>query len=108
LVQELERIKQKAKYDEQNDKFETDKLERNKLIELMKIEAETDVMEAEVVELPLADQITAQIKAAAGDAKKLATIKAAISMQAATLSPAVAGALSDRVDAELKKLEVAA
>jgi hypothetical protein len=40
LVQELERIKQKAKYDEQNDKFETDKLERNKLIELMKIKIE--------------------------------------------------------------------
>jgi len=76
------------------------------LIELMEIEAENGVVEAEVVELPLADQITDQIKAAAGDAKKLATIKAAIGMQAATLSPAVAGALSDRVDAELKKMEV--
>jgi hypothetical protein len=78
------------------------------LIELMEIEAENGVLEAEVVELPTADRIRTQIKAAAGDVKALQTIKVSISMQAEELSPAIAGALTDQVNSELKKLEVAA
>jgi hypothetical protein len=78
------------------------------LIELMEIEAENNVMDAEVVDLPVADRIRAQIKAKAGDAQALQTIKVQISMQAEDLSPAIAGALTDQVDKELKKLEVAA
>jgi hypothetical protein len=78
------------------------------LIELMEIEAENGVLDAEVVELPTVDRIRAQIKAAAGDAKALQTIKASILMQAKDLSPAIAGALTDQVNSELKKLEVAA
>lgn len=78
------------------------------LIELMEIEAENSVMDAEVVELPMADQIRVQIKAAIGNAKALQTIKVSISMQAEQLSPAIAGALTDQVNSELKKCEVAA
>jgi hypothetical protein len=58
--------------------------------------------------MPLADRIRAQIKAATGDAKALQTIKVSIAMQAEDLSPAIAGALTDQVNSELKKLEVAA
>jgi hypothetical protein len=58
--------------------------------------------------MPVGDRIRAQIKAKAGDAQGLQTIKMSIAMQAEDLSPAIAGALTDQVNSELKKCEVAA
>jgi phage recombination protein Bet len=75
-----------------------------KVIALIKAYVERQRVE----NLPMADRIRAQIKAKAGDAQALQTIKVQISMQAEALSPAITGALTDQVNSELKKLEVAA
>lgn len=75
-----------------------------KVIALIKAYAE----QQRVQDLPLADQYSAQIKANADNAQALQTIKVQIQMQAETLSPAVAGGLTDRVNSALRKLEVAA